>query len=299
MPDLWTAWRDRLAFSTNAFKKTSWEQAISDIAGCGYAGCEIMADQPHFTPFDMSTNEVISLGDALSDAGLRASNVNAFTGFFNAEPFPHGRPTGDTYSPTWIDDDPDGLTTRVDHTLASIRLAAAIGADTVSLQPGGPMIGRDASRDELEARFADGIRRCLRTAKANDVTLAIEPEPGLLLETTPEYVAWKACYFDDEPSISMNFDVGHAFCVGEDPAATARDLVGQYTHVHLEDIAASRVHQHLVPGKGAIDFVALFAALSDVGYGGWVTVELYPFMDGPAGVAKDAIHFLEEQLTSA
>ena len=29
-------------------------------------------------------------------------------------------------------------------------------------------------------------------------------------------------------------------------------------HVHLEDIAPDRTHKHLIPGHGAIDFIALF-----------------------------------------
>jgi sugar phosphate isomerase/epimerase len=296
MPTSWDRWKDRLAFSTNSFKKRTLQQAISDIAACGYAGCEVMADQPHMTPFDMSTRDVLDLADTINDAGLVVSNVNAFTGFFASEPFPHGRPTGDTYAPTWIDPDPERVKLRVDHTLASIRLAAALGADSVSLQPGGPMIRSTEPREVLGQRFADGIRRCLKTAKTNDITLTIEPEPGLMLETTAEYIAWKEQHFADEPLVSMNFDIGHAFCVGEDPAAVARELAGQYVHVHLEDIAATKVHQHLIPGDGAIDFVALFEALDGANYGGWVSVELYPFMDDPAAVARRAFGHLQKLL---
>ncbi len=294
---LWDRWHDRLAFSTNAFKKTTWQRAVKDIADIGYAGCEIMADQPHFTPAEMATEEVLDLADLISDLGLRASNVNAFTGFFASEPFPSGRPTGDTYAPTWIDPDADAIDVRVNHTLASIRLAAALGASTVSLQPGGPTIGRAGTRKDHEQRFADGVRRCLRTARESDITLAVEPEPGLLLETTAEYLDWKQTHFADEPLVQMNYDVGHAYCVGEDVAGVTRDLAGQYAHVHLEDIAASRVHQHLVPGDGAIDFVSLFKALNDAEYGGWVTVELYPFMDDAAGVAGKAYKHLRKLLS--
>jgi sugar phosphate isomerase/epimerase len=48
------------------------------------------------------------------------------------------------------------------------------------------------------------------------------------------------------------------------------------------------VHQHLTPGKGAIDFSTIFDALDDVDYDGWVTVELYPYETTAAGVAKAA-----------
>ena len=284
----WDRWKDRLAFSTNAFKKATLDDALTAIAGCGYAGVEVMADAPHLVPADMTTAEVMDLADRIESLGLRASNVNAFTGFFAAT----DDPTGDTYHPTWIEHDAAARDVRVRHTLASLRLAAALGAPTVSLQPGGPTIGTGLSRGDAEERFADGLRRCLPTARELGVTLAIEPEPGLLLQTTGEYRDFKATHFPDEPLVSMNFDVGHAFCVGEDPAAVARDLAGEYAHVHLEDIAATRVHQHLVPGEGAIDFASLFAALDDAGYAGPVTVELYPFQDDAAGVARRAIGHL-------
>ena len=37
----------RLAFSTNAFKQHSLEEAIESIASAGYRGIELMADVPH------------------------------------------------------------------------------------------------------------------------------------------------------------------------------------------------------------------------------------------------------------
>ena len=37
-------------------------------------------------------------------------------------------------------------------------------------------------------------------------------------------------------------------------------------HYHIEDIAATRVHQHLVPGAGGIDFAATLRAIAASGY---------------------------------
>ena len=68
---------------------------------------------------------------------MRVSNVNAFTGFFAAG----DRPTGDTYHPTWLEEEPADRDVRIAHTKAAIRLASVLGANTLSLQPGGPMIG--------------------------------------------------------------------------------------------------------------------------------------------------------------
>ena len=63
-------------------------------------------------------------------------------------------------------------------------------------------------------------------------------------------------------------------------------------HYHFEDIAATRVHQHLIPGHGAIDFAATLAAIKPTGYDGWLTVELYPYQDRPDESALAAREFL-------
>ena len=94
----------------------------------------------------------------------------------------------------------------------------------------------------------------------------------------------------------MNCDIGHLFCVGDDPVEVIRGMPEQIAHVHLEDIGENRVHQHLTPGKGAIDFPRIFAALGDVGYAGRVTVELYPYETSAAGVAKAAWDHLQPML---
>jgi sugar phosphate isomerase/epimerase len=59
-------------------------------------------------------------------------------------------------------------------------------------------------------------------------------------------------------------------------------------HVHLEDIAPTRVHHHLIPGEGAIDFGAALKALKEVNYDGWVTIELYTCHENPDHAAKVA-----------
>jgi sugar phosphate isomerase/epimerase len=174
-----------------------------------------------------------------------------------------------------------------------------LGARTVSVQPGGPLIGRsDLSRDAAACLFAEGIAQVLPRAKQKNLVLAIEPEPGLFIESAAEYLEFKNRFFKDEPLVMMNCDIGHLFCVGEDPAEVVRRLPAQIAHVHLEDIGKNRVHQHLTPGKGVIDFAEVFAALDEVKYDGWVTVELYPYETTAAGVARRAFEHLQPMLKS-
>jgi sugar phosphate isomerase/epimerase len=94
--------------------------------------------------------------------------------------------------------------------------------------------------------------------------------------------------------VGLNFDVGHAYCVREEPHEWVAAMADQTRHYHLEDIAASRVHAHLIPGHGAIDLAATLQAIDQTGYNGWITVELYPYIDDPDHAALEAHRFLTE-----
>jgi sugar phosphate isomerase/epimerase len=267
-----------LAFSTNAFKKSSLAESIEVIADIGYQAIELMADLHHAYPPTFTAERRAATKRFLADRKLVVSNVNAFTHFVE----------GDTYHPTWIEDDESLREKRIVHTLNCIELASEFGARTISLQPGGPMIGMNLSQDQAGERFAAGLWRCVESAKKHNVILAIEPEPGLFIQTAREYMDFKNRFFAQEDCIRMNCDIGHLFCVGDDPAKVIREMPSQIAHVHLEDIGKNRVHQHLTPGKGVIDFASIFAAMNDIQYDGWTTVELYPYETTAAGVAKRA-----------
>jgi len=273
----------RLAFSTNAFKKVSLEESLRQIADAGYLGAEIMADVPHAYPPHMSRRRIRGVVGLLRELRLEVSNVNAFTFFA----------LGDTYHPSWIDPEPQVRAQRVEHTENCLRLAHDLGCPWMSTEPGGPLPA-GVTRERAMEWFRLGLQMVYPLARELDVTVLIEPEPALLLESSDEFLELIGTV--PHGQVALNFDVGHFFCVGEDPAEAARRLGPWIRHVHLEDIAASREHRHLVPGRGAIDFPSVFAALRDVGYDGWITVELYPYESTARQVADEALRFLEQLL---
>lgn len=275
-----------LAFSSNAFKKNTLEEAIDAVASIGYGAIELMADLHHAYPETFDAARRRDIAKRLADLGLVVSNINAFTHFVD----------GDTYHPTWIENDPKLNQKRIDHTNRCLELAQEFGARTVSIQPGGPLLTSGLLEDNALELFGDGIEACLDTADATGVILAIEPEPGLLIERAKEFLDFKERFFADEPLVQMNCDIGHLFCVGDDPAHVIRTMAKHVAHVHLEDIGANRVHQHLTPGRGVIRFSDVFAALRDVDYTGHATVELYPYETTAAGVARDAFDNLRPLL---
>lgn len=275
----------KLAFSSNAFKKTTLTEAVETIANAGYRGVEIMADRPHAYPPQFGPAERQALCQQFRRLRVHASNVNAFTLFA----------AGDTYHPTWLEADAAERQRRIDHTIAAIDLAADIGAPTVSLQPGGPLIGTGLSREQAGQRFAEGLATVLLKARQRKVILAIEPEPGLFLQTSAEYLAFKQQFFPDEPLLKMNCDLGHLYCVGDDPADVLRTMPQEIAHIHLEDISKNHVHQHLPLGKGDMDIPGILKTIKTSGYKGWVTVELYPYVTTAGKVAEQAMAYLSKR----
>ncbi|HYF00645.1 MAG TPA: sugar phosphate isomerase/epimerase family protein [Planctomycetota bacterium] len=273
----------KLAFSSNAFREFSLEDTIGILKGIGYQGLELMADRPHAWPEDMTPARIDSVRRALDTHKMQVSNVNAF--MMCAYKDPKSGRSGTFHWPSWIDKDVDTREARIRHTIACVDVAAAVGAKTLSTEPGGPLEGR--TREECYRLFSDGLKRAAERGREKGVLVCVEPEPTLLIEKGHEYEEFVGKYVD-YPGVGLNFDMGHFYCVGEDPASLIRGVGRHAAHYHLEDIAADRVHFHLPPGEGAMDYKAIFDSLKAIKYQGWVTIELYPFQQNSPEVAKRA-----------
>ncbi|WP_169976521.1 sugar phosphate isomerase/epimerase family protein [Tautonia rosea] len=273
----------RLAFSTNAYMRFPFDEAAERIAALGYEGLELMADVPHAWPAGLLDGTKQAIVQSMQRHSLQFSNVNAFMMNAIAD---HRQPY---WYPSFIETDEGYRRVRIDHTRRSLDLCAELGAPHITTEPGGP-IAPGQSRQEAIDLFVEVLKPLAEHAGNRGVLLLIEPEPGLLLETTDQYL--EVAERVNSPSLGLNFDVGHAYCMAEDLPVQIAKLAHLTKHYHVEDIAASRVHHHLVPGTGAIDFPGVFEAIRKTGYDGWVTVELYPFVDDPDEAAREAIERL-------
>jgi sugar phosphate isomerase/epimerase len=273
----------KLAFSSNAYTHFSIEDTIRKVAELGYSGIELLADVPHAWPAGLLEERKQSIRDRLEKHDLTISNVNAF--MMNAI----ADPRQPYWHPGWIDPDPHYRAIRREHTKRALVLAGDIGAPSISTEPGG-LLTFDQTWDVAAGIFYEELMPCVEVAERQQVMLLIEPEPELLIERFQQYLDFVARI--DSPWIGLNFDVGHAFCVSEDPQDWVATMKPHTRHYHFEDIAATRVHQHLIPGRGAIDFAATLAAIEKSGYDGWLTVELYPYIDEPDAAAREAREYL-------
>ena len=268
----------KLAFSTNAYLNFSFADTASRLASIGYTGLELMADVPHAWPAYLLASQKQAIREAMEQNRLQFSNVNAF--MMHAVDDQRQK----YWYPSWIEPDTHYRRVRTEHTKKALSLAAELGAPCITTEPGGPLDGR--TWNECLKLFVEELKPVVEHAEKVGVPLLVEPEPDLLIETADQYLEF-ARHFDT-PYLGLNFDIGHFYCVKDDPAETVHKLAPLIKHVHLEDIAATRKHHHLVPGEGVIDFHATLKALKDVKYADWVTIELYTYHENPDVAARTA-----------
>jgi sugar phosphate isomerase/epimerase len=280
----------KLAFSTNAYLKFSFADTVRRLARIGYAGVEIMADVPHAWPAYLLDEQKQGIKRALNENNLQISNINAF--MMHAVNDPRQK----YWYPSWIEPDRHYRQIRIDHTMRTLTLAKELGAKCITTEPGGPVEAGQSWGAALKL-FVEMIKPVAEYAQKEGVLLLVEPEPGLLIETADQFLEFMQHI--DSPAVGMNFDIGHSYCVSDDPATTIPRVAKHIRHFHLEDIAATRVHHHMVPGEGVIDFAACFRAIRAMNYDGWVTIELYPYIDDPDLAARTALSRVQEILAKA
>jgi sugar phosphate isomerase/epimerase len=280
----------KFAFSTNAYLKFSFAEAACRLARIGYTGIEIMADVPHAWPACLLEEQKQQIRQTLADNKLAVSNVNAF--MMNAISDARQK----YWHPSWIEPDRHYRQVRIDHTKRALTMARELGSPCITTEPGGPVAPGESWSTALQL-FVEMLKPVAEHAEKEGVLLLVEPEPGLLIETADQFLEFMQ--YIDSPAVGLNFDIGHFYCVGDDPAATVPRMARFTRHYHLEDIAATRVHHHLIPGEGAIDFTGTLRAIGASGYKGWVTVELYPYVDDPDAAARTALERVRKILAAA
>jgi inosose dehydratase len=119
---------------------------------------------------------------------------------------------------------------------------------------------------------------------AEGVRLVYHHHMGTVVQSEADIDALMASTGD---GVYLLLDTGHAAFAGADPVALAQRYRNRIGHVHAKDVRPGVVAQShagywsflasvvagafTVPGDGAVDFAAVFAALP--GYGGWVVLE--------------------------
>ena len=201
----------------------------------------------------------------------------------------------------------------VDHLRRAIDCTAALGGTVMAgpwFQPLGLFTGDRPGEDELE-RCAEVHRQVLPAMRAAGITPGLEPLnrfEAYLLNTVEQAVAYAERV--GEGGIGILYDTFHAHIEEKDPVAALRALhaSGQLSHVHISE------NDRGTPGRGHAKIRETIAALVELGYDGWLTIEAFgrgvpelaaatrvwrDFFADPAEVYIEGYRYLRDCLAAA
>lgn len=132
-------------------------------------------------------------------------------------------------------------------------------------------VPRGVDWDQNYRDYGDALKQCATTCADAGVTMTVEPHPGRYLSNHDS--ALRLLEYVDSPAMGINFDPSHTFPLGDFPNISVYRLGKHIKHCHVSDNdGVTNVHWR--PGKGKIDWSAMFLALKDVGYDGVISIEL-------------------------
>ena len=260
----------RLAYNANGLRSVPLDDAVRVLADTGYDGVELSLNGQHVDPWTFSAADADRLHRVLDETGLVACSLATGDPHLLSElPF----------EPALVDPDPAERERRLDLLRRGVRIGVRVGVPLVVFSTGSrhPAVdAADADRwlDEGVARLLDTLHDELdaQGLPRGSTVLGIEPEPGFHCQTNAEVAAVIARTGSEDLWLSQ--DLGHTVVVEDDPIGSLSRHLPITRHLQVEDIAG-RVHAHLVPGDGDVDFAAVGRALGTDGLDGWISVELY------------------------
>ncbi|HIZ35940.1 MAG TPA: sugar phosphate isomerase/epimerase [Candidatus Ruania gallistercoris] len=251
----------RLAYGTNGFGDHRLSDALSIIADLGYDGVALTLDHHHLDPFAADLATQVGTVQRLLTTHHLAVVIETGARYLLDPRHKH--------EPTLVST--QGRELRLDFLHRAIDIAADLGSDVVHLWSG--ILPADTTVAAGWDRLLTGMAQILPHAESAGVRLAVEPEPGMLVERLADAQELRRLLGSPD-ALRLTLDIGHALC-NEDlsPDATIRAAADDLRHVQIEDMRRG-VHEHLEFGEGELDLVRAVAALLEVGYDGLVSVEL-------------------------
>jgi len=239
-------------------------QVVGTLAELGYDGVEWTL--AHFNPQAHSADQLAAVAEATRAGGLGISElvvqqdmVQLDATRFDA----HCRLIEDC------------IRAAADHGIPALNVFTG----PAPWDPSAPKLGQDISHGAAWDLVRRAYERVLALAEERKVFLAVEAVWGHLAR---DYYTLQELFRQvPSPYLAVNMDPSH-FAYRNDIAWSVKQLADKIVHVHLKDAIGLDTRQpgdFIFPllGEGMIDWTAFFAALDDIGYTGYCSVEFESF----------------------
>lgn len=144
------------------------------------------------------------------------------------------------------------------------------------------------SREQGRRWAVEVLTPATRLAAEKGVTICFEPLSTAetnFINTAAEAIEFAAEF--NSPGMSIILDVKAMFAEGKPIPDIIRASKGRFAYFHANDSNLKG------PGFGDVDFKPIAAALKEVGYDGYVSVEVFKFEEGPEAIAGRSIEYLK------
>ncbi|MCG2783481.1 MAG: sugar phosphate isomerase/epimerase [Anaerolineae bacterium] len=216
----------QLSYSTFGLTNLDFLTAIDEVDKAGYPGIEISFHRDQFNAFDISDETLATVKKRLDAGRVRAACVATASHFFTPQ-----RP----HEPSLMAPDLAGRKRRIALVKRGIHVARQLGVDLVTFGSG---FIRDehVSNPSVNPRelLIDSIQQCIAEIRPDeDITLLIEPEPGMFIETMEQGLS--LINEINSPRFQLHVDITHAYCSEKNYIEALAQAAPFTRYLHISD----------------------------------------------------------------
>lgn len=184
--------------------------------------------------------------------------------------------------------DPEIRNATAQYLVALVQFCADVGGQVMVF--GSPK-QRDAlpplTPEQAASLWLDTLQPALRACEQYGILMLLEPLPETnVVQRLGEAVA--LVQQANHPNLRTMLDVKSALAETNDVPALIRQYAPYIAHVHFND---SNLR---APGYGDTDFAPILAALREVGYTGWASLEPFDYYPDPETMARESLRYLQK-----
>jgi sugar phosphate isomerase/epimerase len=216
----------KLSYSTFGLTNVGFLDSITEVDKAGYPGIELAFHRDQFNPFEITDDYVAAIKKRLQSVNTKAACVATASHFFTPS-----RP----HEPSLISPDTAGRKRRIDLVRRGVDLARQLDIPLVTFGSG---FIRDehVSNPSVNPRelLVDSIQQCLKFVRDDeDITLLIEPEPGMFIETTEQGLS--LIREVNSPKFQLHVDMCHMYCSDKDYVGALAQAAPYARFLHVSD----------------------------------------------------------------
>jgi L-ribulose-5-phosphate 3-epimerase len=268
----------KIGVNSGIFPRTiGFEQMVRLTGELGYEGIELNVDVDVLLPRLWDKRKRAELLKLARDSGVEVQSlcINAHNAFNLASPDPRIREIG------------------VSLLNESVDLAVDLGAKLILV------CGWDTNEPKQESSwdlFKASLSQSVPLADENGITLALEAVGCEFLFTSAQLMHMISEIGAD--CLGIYLDVGNAASAGLSVVEEIKAAGEKACQVHLKDTQAKFFAQTVPFGEGMVDFNEAMSALRDIGFDGYLVVELPPSPDDPVKMARHGKEFVDALLST-